>query len=1144
MVKVKEFLAARSLLLNPSKTQFVVFRSKCKPLDPSVALQLGEVTINPSAHIRYLGIVLDEHLSFGEHVRQLERKVGSCTFSKANVDSITTSGTVTCSSGYTRVGGNTNATCPSNSTTGEWEEVGNCEALCTAPTIANGYASGTQFNQSSTTYYSSAVYNCNPGFRLSTGVNNTRINCSVTNDAAGFSSPPTCIDINECTSSTDNCHSAATCTNTIGSFTCSCNPGYYGVGTSTSPCQSCTFSKANVDSITTSGTVTCSSGYTRVGGNTNATCPSNSTTGEWEEVGNCEALCTAPTIANGYASGTQFTQSSTTYYSSAVYNCNPGFRLSTGVTNTTTNCSVTNDAAAFSSPPTCEACQINGTGHSISSVSHDGTVVCADGYYYNGTLPVCGESSVHWQHLVSCQACKIPSGKFVESISSAGAVTCISGYADRVGSAAQTCTNADGLWQNVSTCTIKTCPIQAPNNGTATPLSATINFNETVVYSCHTGFRLVGEASAHCLATGDLDAAKPICQDIRECSNETLHDCHRDARCNNTVGSYTCSCLTGYAGNGTYCENIDECSSDLHNCHQDAICTDTMGTFNCHCKTGYTGNTTHCEIITCTVPQPPTNGLISPISQGSFTFNISLSISCLTGYQLNGGHSVACQANGKPSATSGITCDDINECASSTDNCHSAATCTNTIGSFTCSCNPGYYGVGTSTSPCQSCTFSEANVDSITTSGTVTCSSGYTRVGGNTNATCPSNSTTGEWEAVGNCEDINECASSTDNCHSAATCTNTIGSFTCSCNPGYYGVGTSTSPCQSCTFSEANVDSITTSGTVTCSSGYTRVGGNTNATCPSNSTTGEWGAVGNCEALCTAPTIANGYASGTQFNQSSTTYYSSAVYNCNPGFRLSTGVTNATTKCSVTNDAAAFISPPTCEACQINGTGHSISSVSHDGTVVCADGYYYNGTLPVCGESSVHWQNLVSCQVCKIPAGKFVESISSAGAITCISGYADRVGSAAQTCTNADGLWQNVSTCTIKTCPIQAPNNGTATPLSATINFNETVVYSCHTGFRLVGEASAHCLATGDLDAAKPICQVLYHDLTVSPAFYALSDIRECNNETLHDCHRDAQCNNTVGSYTCSCLTGYAGNGTYCESKCIGTVSWCYIYLV
>ena len=52
-------------------------QSASPSVDPSVALQLGEVTITPSAHIRYLGIVLDEHLSFGEHVRQLERKVGS-----------------------------------------------------------------------------------------------------------------------------------------------------------------------------------------------------------------------------------------------------------------------------------------------------------------------------------------------------------------------------------------------------------------------------------------------------------------------------------------------------------------------------------------------------------------------------------------------------------------------------------------------------------------------------------------------------------------------------------------------------------------------------------------------------------------------------------------------------------------------------------------------------------------------------------------------------------------------------------------------------------------------------------------------------------------------------------------------------------
>ena len=37
-------------------------------------------------------------------------------------------------------------------------------------------------------------------------------------------------DINECTRGTDSCHSRATCRNTYGSYTCSCNTGYTGNG--------------------------------------------------------------------------------------------------------------------------------------------------------------------------------------------------------------------------------------------------------------------------------------------------------------------------------------------------------------------------------------------------------------------------------------------------------------------------------------------------------------------------------------------------------------------------------------------------------------------------------------------------------------------------------------------------------------------------------------------------------------------------------------------------------------------------------------------------------------------------------------------------------------------------------------------------
>ncbi|GCC19152.1 hypothetical protein chiPu_0020982 [Chiloscyllium punctatum] len=73
---------------------------------------------------------------------------------------------------------------------------------------------------------------------------------------------------------------------------------------------------------------------------------------------------------------------------------------------------------------------------------------------------------------------------------------------------------------------------------------------------------------------------------------------------------------------------------------------------------------------------------------------------------------------------------DIDECATNTSNCEQV--CHNTIGSFTCSCLPGYRINATNTS---------------------------------------------------RCDDIDECAINVANCQQS--CTNSVGSFTCSCLPGF-----------------------------------------------------------------------------------------------------------------------------------------------------------------------------------------------------------------------------------------------------------------------------------------------------------------------------------------------------------------------
>ena len=61
------------------------------------------------------------------------------------------------------------------------------------------------------------------------------------------------------------------------------------------------------------------------------------------------------------------------------------------------------------------------------------------------------------------------------------------------------------------------------------------------------------------------------------------------------------------------------------------------------------------------------------------------------------------------------------------------------------------------------------------------------------------------------------------------------------------------------------------------------------------------------------------------------------------------------------------------------------------------------------------------------------------------------------------------------------------------------------------------------------------HDAVVAVTteihFFCHVDINECEGDDSNNCHENANCTNTDGSYTCSCNPGYTGDGVTCTSK-------------
>ncbi|XP_062596320.1 serine-rich adhesin for platelets-like, partial [Saccostrea cucullata] len=582
-----------------------------------------------------------------------------------------------------------------------------------------------------------------------------------------------CLDIDECSNSSLNgCDQI--CTNTEGSYSCSCNQGYRSAGTICLDIDECT-----------EGTSHCQQGCVNAVGYYNCSCvdgyslqPDGLSCVIQSPQQSCNSLnCSQGCSVNSTGSPYCF--------------CNQGYSLLPDGE----NCTDVNE------------CENSGTCPQVCTNTDGGfTCSCLVGYQLqNDEISCTGCDSLHWgyncnrscdcsQNALRCDSvrgcvcktgwtgtlCDTNINECVDPSLCSATEVCV----DNLGSYSCQCVsgyqrNALQICQNVDECSL------ALHNCTSTETCQDIP--GSFLCPCQVGYQRNS-------TSGD-------CEDIDECRGGT-DSCNQN--CYNSVGSYYCTCYIGYqlqddrrtcvksqnpclgasvdgtcdtthggctvnssnvaycfcdhgynlqvnASGFSLCPNIDECITNISGCSH--ICNDISGSFYCTCPDGYKLTTDHKTCENCIVTNTWGGNCTTPCNcgVGASSCDPLIGCRCLPGWtgtlcELNINEclttpcnvtqtcvdtegSYICQCDSGFQSNQNGGCQDVDECSNDQHNCQQL--CTNIVGSYICSCRPGF----------------ELKSDGIS------------------------------------CQDVNECATNNHNCSQA--CSNTEGSYFCYCHQGY-----------------------------------------------------------------------------------------------------------------------------------------------------------------------------------------------------------------------------------------------------------------------------------------------------------------------------------------------------------------------